>query len=36
MDVFVLAGEINFGRGVWNEAGWKYSLLSKQWTKLEK
>lgn len=35
MEIYVLAGEIGYGRGTWNESGWKYNLLSKQWKKLE-
>lgn len=36
MEIFVLAGEIGYGKGMWNETGWKYNLLTKEWKKLEK
>jgi len=35
MDIFVMAGEISYGRGFWNEAGWHYNLLSEQWKIIE-
>ncbi|XP_050438532.1 uncharacterized protein LOC126844402 [Adelges cooleyi] len=35
MDIFVLAGEIGYGKGQWNEAGWKYNMINKQWSQLE-
>lgn len=36
LDIYVIGGEIGFGRGLWNDSGWKYNLLSKKWTKLDK
>jgi len=36
LDVYVFNGEVDYGRGVWIDAGWKYNLLSEQWTKLQK
>ncbi|VVC44639.1 BTB/POZ domain,SKP1/BTB/POZ domain,Kelch-type beta propeller,BTB/Kelch-associated [Cinara cedri] len=35
MEIYVMGGEIGYFRGIWNESGWKYSLLSKEWIKLE-
>jgi len=31
----VLAGEIAFGRGMWNKEGWKYNLLTENWKRLK-
>jgi len=36
LDVYVMAGEIAYGRGSWNKEGWKYNLLSEQWKRLKK
>lgn len=36
MDIFVMAGEISYDRGLWNEASWRYNLLSEQWKIIEK
>ncbi|XP_026817278.1 uncharacterized protein LOC113556504 [Rhopalosiphum maidis] len=35
LDVYVLAGEIAFGRGMWNKEGWKYNLLTENWKRLQ-
>lgn len=35
-DMYVLAGEIGFGKGMWNESGWKYNFIFKQWKQLKK
>ncbi|XP_050530643.1 kelch repeat and BTB domain-containing protein 8-like [Daktulosphaira vitifoliae] len=35
MDIFILAGEIGYGRGQWNETGWKYNMITKQWSQLK-
>ncbi|XP_025191040.1 uncharacterized protein LOC112591438 [Melanaphis sacchari] len=35
LDIYVLAGEIAFGRGTWNKEGWKYNLLTEKWKRLQ-
>lgn len=35
LDVYVMAGEIAYGRGSWNKEGWKYNLLSENWKRLK-
>ncbi|CAH1732177.1 unnamed protein product [Aphis gossypii] len=34
LDVYVLSGEIAYGRGMWNVDTWKYNLLTEQWKRL--
>lgn len=36
MDIFAIGGEINYGKGMWNEQIWKYNILSKEWKQLDK
>ncbi|XP_003245535.1 uncharacterized protein LOC100574822 [Acyrthosiphon pisum] len=35
IEVYVMAGEIAYGRGSWNKEGWKYNLLTEQWKRLK-
>lgn len=35
MNIFVMAGEISYGRGMWNETGWIYNMLTEKWTQIK-